>query len=405
MTEITFQTIQTLHSLSAGRGSCPGPDRPAGSMWVFGAYDGAQAAFPQGIAPYGEVGTLLTNSDTAGVLWGDAGVYLRRRPDRFFSHYRVDTYSGSAYYGLAAFLDARGLTPKLIQVQGTTNAATTLTTLLAALLADSDLSPWLQGARILTASGLLEIETKIPAVMAIPPGMITGGNTLSSNGSMVSEATVCAWRPWGRLPSGLWTPLAPPVLTTAHNDVRRFDCSGMTAIYTQILYANGPALPVAGPRLIDGGYDQAREDAAAALLLAWGTYDATTPANTTLGELGSFPTDERGAWTTARLISALDASPTVAATWGSTSKSWASAGLSRAQVQCHILQGLTFANIEVWGLDANHAARLLAPSTALSQGQALGFDVQGCTRIAALVFGWTSTASDKLLALTFQPLA
>lgn len=405
MTEITFATIQTLHSLSAARGSSPGPDRPADARWVFGAYDGALAAFPQGIAPYGDVGTVLTLSDDAGVLWGDAGVYLRRRPDRLFAHYRVDTYSGSAYYGFAAYLDARGLTPTLLQVQGTTDAAGTRAALLAAILADATLAPWLSGARVLTDSGLLEIELARPAVLAIPPGMVTGGNTLSSNGSMICEATLCAWRPWGRLASGLWTPLAPPIISTAHNDVRRFDVSGMTAIYTQVLYANGPVLPVSGARLIDGGYDQAREDAADALLAAWGTYNATSPASTTLGELGDFPTDERGAWTTARLVSALDSSPTVAATWGATSKSWASAGLSRAQVQCHLLQDLTSANVEVWGLDPNHGPRLLGPSTALSNGQALAFDVQGCSRVSALVFGWAATATAELLTLTLSPLA
>lgn len=402
---LTFEIIQGLHSLSAGRGSAPAPSRPAGSRWVFSAWDGAAAAFPQGAQPYGDVGVDLSTYQDGGVLWADVGVILRRRADRQFMHLRVDTYSGSAYYGFGVFYDARAATPKSVNVQGTTNAAATLAALLAEINADTDLAPRLQGARVLTESGLLEVEWKIPTPCGNTVGLLDGGNALSANLSMIQEATVCAWRPWGRLPNGQWVPLSSAFVTHAASDSRKVDVSGMSRVYVEVVFANGPALPFAGPRLIDGGFDLAREDAQTALGEAWGTYNATTAASTTLGELGDFPTDERGAWSTGRLISALDSAPTVTQVWGSTGKSWGCGGLQSARVHANLLQGLSGVNVEVWGLHPVTGARLLAPSTALANREAITLDLQGCTRAAALVFGWATTGSDRLAVLNFEPLA
>ena len=402
---LTFETIQGLHSLSAGRGSAVAPFRPASSRWVYSAWDGVAAAFPQGAQPYGDVGVDLTTYQAGGVLWADMGVLLRRRPDRQFAHLRVDTYSGSAYYGFGVYYDARAATPKSVNVQGVTSAAATLAALLAEINADTDIAPRLQGARILTASGLLEVEWKIPTPCGNTVGLLDGGNALSANLSMIEEATVCAWRPWGRQSDGQWVPLSPAIITHAAAETRKFDVSGLSRVYVEVVFSNGPALPVAGPRLIDGGFDQAREDAATALSEAWGAYNANTPASTTLGELGSFPTDERGAWSTGRLVSDLDSSPTVAQVWGSTGKPWACGGLSSARVHANLLQGLSGVNVEVWGLHPVTGARLLAPSTALANRESVAFDLHGCTRAAALVFGWATTGSDRLAVLNFEPLS
>ena len=113
-------------------------------------------------------------------------------PDRFFAHYRVDTYSGSAYYGFAAYLDARGLTPTLLQVQGTTDAAGTRAALLAAIPAMADGGGGWHGRG--GRGGLMIIETfdidkdgKVTSTQwdspAFNAGIVSGSKVLAVNGN------------------------------------------------------------------------------------------------------------------------------------------------------------------------------------------------------------------------------